>query len=501
MAQYALPPGAARRRAIFGLLDADGWGYAGLKAAWWFLLLIFMLGYIPNLAYYFTVGNTVDVGYDFLSVVNWCPASNGNLPCPAPAGAVVPWEPSPTELALPAPRSGAVLVQSGTHLYLVGGTTPAGAVADTAQTTITLDGNLAPWSAGPALPEVRTDAALATLSGVPYVIGGLDASGKPTATVYEGVLDAGQLTGWVLADGSNGTVDLTLPTAVSGGGAVPTASGLYLFGGRSADGLTDVVLHSTLDTTASVPALGAWAAIGALPLPEPRADAAAVAVGDAIYVLGGEGPDAAATASIFRLRLKSGEPLTDEAGAFQGWAVAPASQQLPDARARATGFTANGSLYLVGGADATGAPQSSNWWAVPDAKTGDLPAWHHLDQTQLSDARAGASVAAVGSFAFLIGGDTASGPTDSSLRANLSPQPPYFRLGLFGLTLPALSIKGEIGQQLGYINAMTVGMVNFAVLIVIGLAFSHRAQTLRLLERVTRGRFRAPREDEFNPTA
>ena len=32
MAQYALPPGAVRRRAAFGLLDADGWGWASLKA-------------------------------------------------------------------------------------------------------------------------------------------------------------------------------------------------------------------------------------------------------------------------------------------------------------------------------------------------------------------------------------------------------------------------------------------------------------------------------------
>ena len=62
MAQLALPPGAARRRAVFGLLDADGWGWATVKATFWFVLIIFLLGYIPNLAYYFTVGNTIDVG-------------------------------------------------------------------------------------------------------------------------------------------------------------------------------------------------------------------------------------------------------------------------------------------------------------------------------------------------------------------------------------------------------------------------------------------------------
>ena len=32
MAEYALPPGAVRRRAVFGLLDADGWTWASLNA-------------------------------------------------------------------------------------------------------------------------------------------------------------------------------------------------------------------------------------------------------------------------------------------------------------------------------------------------------------------------------------------------------------------------------------------------------------------------------------
>ncbi len=90
MAQQALPPGALQRRAVFGLLDADGWTWAALRAIFWFLLIIFMLGYIPNLAYFFTVSPTVKVGYNFASIVNWCPAANEDLPCPAPHGAVAP---------------------------------------------------------------------------------------------------------------------------------------------------------------------------------------------------------------------------------------------------------------------------------------------------------------------------------------------------------------------------------------------------------------------------
>ena len=42
-------------------------------------------------------------------------------------------------------------------------------------------------------------------------------------------------------------------------------------------------------------------------------------------------------------------------------------------------------------------------------------------------------------------------------RANLAPQPPFFQLGLVGATVPALKVSGEIGQQLGYLNAATAG--------------------------------------------
>jgi N-acetylneuraminic acid mutarotase len=496
VAHQALPPGAVRRRAVFGLLDADGWGWAGLKAAFWFLFIIFMVGYIPNLAYYFTVSQTIDVGYNAVSIVNWCPTANEDLPCPAPPGSTLPWQTSPPELALPQARTGASIFQSGTHLYLVGGSTAEGPSAETLATDVSLEGNFAPWRAGPALPEPRSHATLASYVGVPYLIGGVDASGQPTDTVFMGVVEEGRLTGWKPADGTDGAPDLRLPVAVSGAGVVAATNGLIVLGGRTADGLSDRVFVSKVGTTAP-PRLGAWEELGRLPLPEPRADAATVAVGETIYVAGGEGPDGP-TRTIFRLQLADGEPVVDEAtGDPLGWATAPESQQLPGPRARASAFTANSALYVIGGVDGTGAPQATALWSVPSPTSGDIPEWQTLEQTQLPEPRAGAPVATVGSTAFLIGGETADGPTTSSVRAALSPMPPFFRLGLFGMTIPAMGIEGEIGQQLGYINAFTVGMVNFAILVLIGLAFSHRATTLRIIARLSGGRLKVPAEDRY----
>ncbi len=496
MAQQALPAGAVRRRAVFGLFDADGWSWAGIKAAFWFMTLVFLLAYIPNVAYYFTVSDTVKVGYNVLSPINWCPASNDTLPCPAPAGAVVPWQPSPPGLALPAAVTGAVVAQSGPHIYLAGGTTDSGVTADVWQTAVAEDGNFLPWTAGPALPEPRTGASVVSLTGVPYVIGGLDAAGKPTSTVFVGSVENGTVTGWTLADGSAaGTKDLTLPTPLSGASAVATTAGLYLFGGATADGPSATVLSALLDSSGT---LQSWAPVSALPMPEPRTDATAIALGDTVYIFGGAGL-AGPTTTIYRLKLTKGLPTVQDDGTLLGWASAPTSQQLPAPRANAMSFSANGSLYVIGGVGADGVPQSTMYWAVPDATTGDLPTWNQLDQTQLPEARASSAIAALGSYAYIIAGHGADGALASTVRSNISPLPPYFQLGILGATIPGLSIKGEIGQQLGYINAMTVGMINFVLLILLGYAMSHRDASMRLLEKLSRGRIKAPREDEYVP--
>jgi hypothetical protein len=74
----------------------------------------------------------------------------------------------------------------------------------------------------------------------------------------------------------------------------------------------------------------------------------------------------------------------------------------------------------------------------------------------------------------------------SSVRANTSPQSPFFQLGPFGATVPGLKIDGEIGQQLGYANAAGVGTVTFVLLIIIGWAYAHKPQARAMISRVVR---------------
>ena len=68
----------------------------------------------------------------------------------------------------------------------------------------------------------------------------------------------------------------------------------------------------------------------------------------------------------------------------------------------------------------------------------------------------------------------------------MAPQQPFFQVGLLGLTIPALKLDGEVGQQIGYLNAATVGAVNFVIMILIGWAFNHKERTRELLGKLRR---------------
>jgi hypothetical protein len=275
---------------------------------------------------------------------------------------------------------------------------------------------------------------------------------------------------------------------------------LYVFGGHTADGgISSKTYRSALSTTGT-PTLGAFGELTELPLPEARANATAVNTGSAVYVLGGQGPSGV-TNSVFYLAFDThGQPKvnTNTERPF-GWGVSvgqSAAAAFPEPRYGHTSFVNSGTIFVLGGYDSNNQIVATNYWTVPSPTNGSITQWRVLEQTQLPAPRAEATAALVGQHVFVVGGTGASGPDTSSLRADVAPRLPFFRLGLFGLTVPALSIKGEIGQQLGYIIAGSAALGNFVILVVIGWMYSHKDETYRFFRRVSRGRFRPPPDVE-----
>lgn len=480
MAQRALGAGmiVPRKRAMFGLLDADGWAWAGVKAFVWLVIIILLLGYIPDRAYYLTVNRTVELGVLAWSPINLCPPTNESLPCPAPVGAITPWHQSPPELDLPAPRTDGSATQLGTKILYVGGTDGTAAQATVFVAQLSGTGNFDRWAEGPPLPEPRADASVVQVSGTVYVLGGLDDDGEPTTTVYTMTPDP---TTGALGDWETAPEELTLPEARAGAAGVAAADGLLLIGGEGSDGPVATTWKSRFDEQG---ALQEWETEAALLAPQ--ADATAAIIGDHVWLYGGhdaDGPVATVQRGDLGLEAAEGFPANPDEGKVVVWAVNPAAS-LPAPRDDATGWSANGSLYLVGGQSVDGL-QRETYWAIP-TNEGDLPEWKRLEVSDLPYGLSAGSVIITGPNAIIIGGERAEGPVRTSLRANTAPQSPFFQVGLVGATVPGLKIDGEIGQQLGYLNAAGAGTVNFVILLLIGWAMAHKERTREIMRRVLR---------------
>jgi Kelch motif len=473
MAHSALPAPrpAIRRRAFFGLFDADGWAWAGVKSVFWFVVIVTMLGYIPDRAYYFTVGNTVDIWplAPFLqwSPVNLCPPENETLPCPAPTGATLPWHLAPTELQLPAGRTdGAAAVIGQTYIY-AGGSDGQNIQSSVYISHAVGQGSFDKWSEGPALPEARSQAASVVLGNTLYVIGGYGPDGKPTTTTYSlTVANDGTVGDWTVDD------KLALPAPRAGSTAVEVSDGIVVMGGTDGTAATRTVWKAQQDT-ATPPVLGAWVAQpGALV--EANTGGTAVHVGDVIYLIGGVNAQGAVVSTVQLGLVGSGPSATaKDPNVVDTWKDS-AQTNLPGPRTQAASFTSNGSIYVVGGSDGTN-PIPDVRWATPDAN-GTIPAWNHLSQMDVGEGIQGSQGVTSGAYAFIIGGQTARGVTTDSARAYLAPALPFFELGVLGATIPALKLSGEIGQQIGYLNAAGVGTANFVILLLIGWGFAHKEQ-------------------------
>ena len=338
-------------------------------------------------------------------------------------------------------------------------------------------GNFDTWQPGPELPEPRSDAAVTSVSGTVYVIGGYDADGAPTTTVFSIAADPATsvLGEWQPVD------DLALPEPLAQAVALSTADGLVVVGGEGENGPVTTTYKSPLDAQG---ALGEWEAEA--PLARPQADALGAVVGDFIWLYGGHddaGPVGAVQRGRIGLEAPEGFPENPEQGKVIGWDIDNA-WNLPAARDDAAGYTANGTLYIMGGADSEG-PRPEVFWSIPTSD-GTVLEWTHLPQSDLPYGLTGSSAFVTGPNAVLVGGESADGILTSSLRANTSPTSPFFQLGPFGATVPGLKIDGEIGQQLGYLNAAGVGTVNFIILIIIGWAYAHKPQARALVSRVIR---------------
>ena len=75
------------------------------------------------------------------------------------------------------------------------------------------------------------------------------------------------------------------------------------------------------------------------------------------------------------------------------------------------------------------------------------------------------------------------GETMEEMYVNMGPQHP----STHGVLRLMLKLDGEVGQQIGYLAAATVGAVNFILVLFIGWAFAHKEKVRGFMAKRRRG--------------
>ena len=385
MAQQALAAGTTvpRRRALFGLLDADGWALGvGQGARLVRSIIILMLGYLPDRAYYLTVGRTVDLGVLVWSPINLCPPENETLPCPAPVGAIVPWEPSPAELALP--RRGPTGPSSRSARSCSTSAAPTARRPSRRSTSPRRSGPATSTSGptGPALPAPRdrrqrrrSSPAASTSSAAS------DADGAPTDTVF--VLTPDGTTG-ELGRVEDAPDDLD---AARGPRRAPprspTADGLLLIGGsqRERPGRPRPG-RSLLDNERRARQVGRGAAARRRrrPTRPPRSSATTSGCTAAATPNGPVG--AVQRGDVRQAGRRRACPTNPDEGKVDRAGRSTTTANLPGAADQRRGLGAPTARSTSSAAPTAPRPTSEVYWAVPTTD-GDIAEWKHLAASDL----------------------------------------------------------------------------------------------------------------------
>jgi N-acetylneuraminic acid mutarotase/membrane protease YdiL (CAAX protease family) len=272
---------------------------------------------------------------------------------------------------LPTPRKNMGVVAIGSTMYVVGGEDANGPTASVLAFDVGLRdqpvaGKTAQWTPKAALPEPRTNLAVAVLDGKLYALGG-ERDGAPlaTASVYDPATDT-----WSALP--------PLPVAATDLAAAGANGKLYVLGGTTVAG--NAPSRPALATVSVYdPATRQWSA--AAPLPTARLGLAAVTIGGNLYALGGQQDGAS---------LKTAERFDTQANT---WSPLPA---MPDARRNLAVTSRESTIYALGG---IGTAESSN-----SVQVFDTTANKWSSGPALVTGASGLGVAAVNGKLYALGG-------------------------------------------------------------------------------------------------
>ena len=338
-----------------------------------------------------------------------------------------------TGVALVTARSGAATVALGGYVYAIGGANASGPLATIERAKIQSDGSLATFEtvSGVTLGTARSDAASAVVGDSLYIVGGTGTSGK-LASIEAAVIDPDSSLEAFTASSQ------MLATPRAGAAAITTAGSLYVLGGDTSAGATASVEASAI---AGDGTLGAFSTPSGVTLKVPRAYFAAAVVGTSVFAVGGTTTGGTDTKLTDRAAIASDGTL----GNFATVAGAPAAL----ARHGAALAVARDHVFVLGGISGTTEVATVEHSGI--ATHGMLGAFATLSSEPLPAARAYGASVLLGDHLYLIGGINLVTLT-SHLDVTVATVQPDGSLGPFSTPSSVALTTARIGPSLAVLG-------------------------------------------------
>ncbi len=316
---------------------------------------------------------------------------------------------------LPLPRMELATATDGNRIYALGGVDDSSLPQRTIYSTTVVGGALTKWVTQTNAFPIRLsgpNALIATAGGATrlYVLGGFDGFNVSNKVYYAALNSDGSVGIWI-------TNSINLPVGVYFASSVVNRNYIYVIGGiDNLNAYRNIVYRAPFNNDGSV---GAWTAVASLP--QPIALSAAVVYNgsnaDTIYVLGGATSSLTNTANVYFSDINPAD------GTLTSWTSSDGV--LPQAFSSHAAVQANGQIYVIGGNSgglvSSLQPRKLVLAALVDENNptrrlfdfgGGQSSWVETEPLPVPRRLHGAAL--VSSQLFAIGGDSATGNSNSS---------------------------------------------------------------------------------------